>query len=100
MKNQEKSVATPMTCSEPGVHMVEKRLDDSFVALEKDPLTDPFRRDQTRALQRREMSRHGGLRQTAACVDLSSAYAVIQRQFLIGEMRVRLPQPAKNLPAD
>lgn len=80
--------------------MFEERLDDGLVALEKDPLTDPLRRDEPRALQGREVRRHGGLREAAARVDLARAHAVIERQILIGEMRVRFPQPAKNLPAD
>jgi hypothetical protein len=89
-----------MACLKPGVHMFEKRLDDGLVALEENPLTDPFRRDQTRALQRCEMRGHGGLRQATARVDLARAYTVIQREFLVGEMSVRLTQPAKDFAAD
>ncbi len=83
---------------EPGVHVLEKRLNDGLVAFEKHPLTDPFRRDESRALQGGEVRRHRGLRQAAARVDLAGAHAVVERQVLVGEVRIRLAQPAENLP--
>lgn len=88
-----------MKRSEPGVHVLEKRLNDGLIAFEKHPLTDPLRRDKPRALQGREVRRHRGLRQAATRVDLAGAHAVFEREFLIGKMRARLAQPAENLPA-
>src|ERR1700677_966201 len=87
-----------MMCSEPGVHVLEKRLNDGLIAFEKHPLTYPPGRDEPRALQGGEVRRHGGLQQAAARVDLAGAHALIEREFLVGEMRVRLAQPAEDLP--
>ena len=82
------------------VHVLEKRLNNGLVAFEKHPLADPLRRDEAGALQCGQMRRHSGLRQPATRVDLAGAYAVIERQLLIGEVRLRIPQPRQNLAAD
>src|SRR5579872_918243 len=87
-----------MKRSELAVHVLEKGLNDCLVAFEKHPLTDPLRRNETGALQRGKVRRHGGLRQAAVRVDLARAHAVIERELLVGEMRIWLAQPAENLP--
>ena len=87
-----------MKRSELGVHVLEKGLNDGLVAFEKHPLPNPLRRNETGALQRGEVRRHGGLRQAAVRVDLARAHAMIERELLVGEMRIRLAQPAENLP--
>src|SRR6202022_4342185 len=81
------------------LHLLEKRLNDLFVALEEHPLADTLRAHEPRALQRREMRRDGRLRQAAAGVDPAGADAVVERQLLVREMRARLLEPRENLAA-
>ena len=80
----------PTQASEVCSHMLDKRLDDRLVALEKHPLTDPLRRHEAGALQSGQVRRHGRLRQSAACADLAGAHAVVGHWVVIGEVLIRL----------
>jgi hypothetical protein len=80
--------------------LIEKLLDDCFVALEKYPLPDPFRRHQTRFVKRGQVSRDRGLGHTATRVDLTRAHATRERKLLFAEVRFRLLEPRENLASD
>ena len=85
--------------SEPFMKLIEKRLNDRFVAPEKYPLPNPLGGHQTRFVKRAQVSRHCGLRHIAARVDLTSAYAIHERKLLLREVDLWLLEPRENLAA-
>jgi hypothetical protein len=80
--------------------LIEKLLDDRFVALEKYPLPDPFRGHQTRFVKRGQVSRHRGLRHATTRVDLPRANAIRERELLLAEVGFGLLEPRENLASD
>jgi hypothetical protein len=80
--------------------LIEKLLDDRFVALEKYPLPDPFRRHETRFVKRGQVSRDRGLGHAATRVDLTRAHAIHERELLLGKVDLGLLEPHENLAAD
>jgi hypothetical protein len=71
-----------LIASETVMKLIEKLLDDCFVALEKYPLPDPFRRHETRFVKRGQVSRNRGLGHAATRVDLPRAHAIHERELL------------------
>ena len=61
-----------------------------LVTFEKVPLSHLLAADQTRALQRGQVGRNGGLRQTETLVELSSAHTVFGAVMLFGKLDLRI----------
>jgi len=74
-------------------------LNGVFVAFEKVPLTVLLAGNQPRALQRRQMGRHRGLRQAAVLVKLPGANAVLGGVQLGGERGLRIFQQIEDFSA-
>ena len=82
------------------IQLQQERGNHGFIATEEHPLPHLGGRNQPRALQHREVRRHGGLRQPAAPIDMARAHPVFEgmpRPLL--EVRLRRLQPPQDLAA-
>ncbi|MNY47712.1 hypothetical protein D3C86_1829990 [compost metagenome] len=85
-----------MSLSELLAHLPEEFLDGFLVAFEKVPLANFLAADQAGSLQGCQVCGDGRLRQAAALIDLAGTHALFGGVVLIGELPLRVFQPAED----